>query len=497
MTSQATGHSSPTDSSTRPSTMSEPPDPGSPEHVKQIRHRLNVATIVVTFGALAFGYDTGVISGALPFMRLPADQGGLALTPLTEGLVTASLLLGAAFGSVGGGRLSDVYGRRHNIKWLAIVFLFGALGTALSPNLPVMIAFRIILGLAVGGASATVPMFIGELAPANRRGPLVSRNELMIVTGQLIAYTSNAMLGVWGNPAQAWRWMLGLATIPAAALWVGVHFVPESPRWLVMKRRNQEALDVLRLLRESDPEPELAEIDHLVAETAASQAHSRQHLSTPWIKRITLIGIGFGVVIQLTGVNAIMYFAPTVLMSTGLGTSASLVATIANGIVSVLAVAIGLQVIGRANRRTMLRIGMIGIICSQILLALVFMLPTATWRSYLILAMMLVYLLFMQMFCSIVFWLMMSEIFPLRVRGLAMGIAVFCQWISNGLVTFFFPILLARIGGNTFFIFAVINIAALVFEQKYLPETRGKSLEHLEEELAAGDDGKQPAAQND
>ncbi|AXE40064.1 sugar porter family MFS transporter [Acidipropionibacterium virtanenii] len=472
--------------------MSETP-PGTPEHRTKVRRRLNVATLVVTFGALAFGYDTGVISGALPFMKLPTEQGGLALTPLTEGLVTASLLLGAAFGSVGGGRLSDMYGRRHNIKWLAIVFLIGALGTALAPNLPVMIAFRVVLGFAVGGASATVPMFIGELAPANRRGPLVSRNELMIVTGQLIAYTTNAMLGVWGDPSHAWRWMLGLATIPAVALWIGTFFVPESPRWLVTKRRNGEALDVLKQLREEDPTKELAEIDQLVTETAASQAHSRQHLGTPWIKRITLIGIGFGIVIQLTGVNAIMYFAPTVLMSTGLGTSAALVATIANGIVSVLAVAIGLGIIGRANRRTMLKIGMVGIICSQVLLAFAFMLPEATWRSYVILAMMLVYLCFMQMFCSIVFWLMMSEIFPLRVRGLAMGIAIFCQWISNGLVTFFFPILLDRIGGHTFFIFAVINVIALIFEQKCLPETRGKTLERLEEELAAGGDGKQPA----
>jgi major inositol transporter-like SP family MFS transporter len=445
---------------------------------------------------LAFGYDTGIISGALPFMKLPTSQGGLDLTPMTEGMVTASLLLGAAFGSVGGGRLSDMYGRRHNIKWLAIVFLIGALGTALSPNLSVMIAFRIILGFAVGGASATVPMFIGELAPANRRGPLVSRNELMIVTGQLIAYTTQAILGVYGNPAHAWRWMLGLATIPAVALWIGTFFVPESPRWLVMKRRNGEALDVLRQLREEDPEPELAEINKLVEETAVSQANARQHLRTPWIKRITLIGIGFGVVIQLTGVNAIMYFAPTVLISTGLGTNAALLATITNGIVSVGAVAIGLQIIGRANRRTMLKIGMIGLISAQILLAFAFMLPEQTWRSYLILALMLVYLLFMQMFCSIVFWLMMSEIFPLRIRGLAMGIAIFCQWISNGLVTFFFPILLARIGGNTFFIFAVINVVALIFEQKYLPETRGKSLERLEEELATGGDGRKPAPEN-
>ena len=355
---------------------------------KEVRRRLNVVTIVVTFGALAFGYDTGVISGALPYMTLPAAEGGLDLTPLTKGLVTSSLLLGAAFGAIIGGRMSDRWGRRHNVLVLAFVFFLGALGCALAPNVPIMIACRMVLGFAVGGASATVPMFIGELAPAHRRGPLVSRNELMIVTGQLIAYTSNAVISFVADGAQAWRLMLGLATIPAVALWIGVHFVPESPRWLVAKGRGAEALEVLRQLRTEDPTPERDEIAQVVEETNRAQQDVRGHLRTPWIRRITLIGIGFGIVIQLTGVNAIMYFAPTVLMSTGMGTQASLVATIANGVVSVIAVAVGVVVIGRSNRRTMLRIGMIGLVVSQVLLGLAFLLPDAPWRGYLILLLM-------------------------------------------------------------------------------------------------------------
>lgn len=353
-----------------------------------------------------------------------------------------------------------------------------------------MIPARIVLGLAVGGASATVPMFIGELAPDHLRGPLVSRNELMIVTGQLIAYISNAIIGSVSEGGHAWRLMLGLATIPAVALWVGVHFVPESPRWLVAKGRTQEALEVLRQLRVEDPSPEVGEIAYLVKRSEEAQANAWRSLRIPWIKRITLIGIGFGVVIQLTGVNAIMYFAPTVLMSTGMGTQAWLVATIANGVVLVAAVAAGLGIIKRSDRRKMLRIGMTGLVVSQALLGLAFLLPEAPWRSYLILALMLLFLTFMQMFCSIVFWLMMAEIFPLRVRGLAMGIAVFCQWISNGLVTFLFPILLAAIGMRTFFIFAVINLVVLLWEQRYLPEIKGKTLEQLEEELASGSDGR-------
>ncbi|MCL3778314.1 MULTISPECIES: sugar porter family MFS transporter [unclassified Actinomyces] len=463
-----------------------------PVHARAVKRRLNIATVVVTFGALAFGYDTGVISGALPYMTLSAAEGGLNLTPLTEGLVTSSLLLGAAFGAIIGGRMSDRWGRKHNITMLAFVFFLGALGCALAPSVPIMIVCRMVLGFAVGGASATVPMFIGELAPAHLRGPLVSRNELMIVTGQLVAYTSNAIISFVSDGAQAWRLMLGLATLPAVALWIGVHFVPESPRWLVAKGRGDEALEVLRQLRTGDPTPERDEIVQVVEEADRAQQGVWTHLRIPWIKRITLIGIGFGIVIQLTGVNAIMYFAPTVLMSTGMGTQASLVATIANGVVSVVAVAVGVVVIGRSNRRTMLRIGMIGLVVSQVLLGLAFLLPDAPWRGYLILALMLSFLWFMQMFCGICFWLMMAEMFPLRVRGVAMGTAVFCQWISNGIVTLLFPILLDAIGMRTFFIFAVINFVVLLWEQRYLPETKGKSLEYLEEELASGSDGRDP-----
>ena len=470
----------------------QPSPPPDAVRLHSVRRRLNIATVVITFGVLAFGYDTGVISGALPFMTRSTAEGGLGLTPTTSGMVTSSLLFGAAFGAIIGGRLSDRHGRRRNVMMLALVFFLGALGCALAPNLPIMLACRMILGFAVGGASATVPMFIGELAPAERRGPLVSRNELMIVTGQLIAYVSNAIIGLVSEGGHAWRLMLGLATIPAAALWIGVHFVPESPRWLVSRGRSAEALEVLTLLRTGDPRPEVEEIAEIVKETAEAQSNAREHLGTPWIRRITLIGIGFGIVIQLTGVNAIMYFAPTVLMSTGMGTQASLVATIANGVVSVIAVAVGLVVIGRSSRRMMLRIGMSGLVVSQILLGLASLLPEAPWRGYLILALMLCFLWFMQMFCSIVFWLMMAEIFPLRVRGLAMGIAVFCQWVSNAFVTLFFPILLDRIGMRTFFIFALLNFLILIWEQRYLPETKGKSLEYLEEELASGSDARDP-----
>lgn len=199
---------------------------------RRVYRRLRTITVIATFGGLLFGYDTGVISGALPFMARSPEDGGLGLSPLTEGVVASSLVLGAAFGALFGGRLCDRYGRKRTILGLAVLFFIGALGTALAPDVSVMVLFRVLLGLAVGGASVTVPVFIAELAPAEHRGRLVTQNELMIVTGQLLAYTSNAIMANTVGEGGVWRWMLAIATIPAVLLWFGMLFVPESPRWL-------------------------------------------------------------------------------------------------------------------------------------------------------------------------------------------------------------------------------------------------------------------------
>lgn len=223
---------------------------------------------VATFGSLLFGYDTGVIAGALPYMYMPTAAGGLGLNEFDEGLVGATLAIGAAFGAIIGGRLSDRYGRRHNILLLALIFIVGTLGCTFSPNIPVLLLFRFILGWAVGGASATVPIYLSESAPTRVRGPLVALDQFMIVFGQLLAYSMNAMLArghggphvtidvavgesahltwdqastmadiviVSGN-GMAWRWMLVLATIPAVLLWIGMRMMPESGRWYEIGR---------------------------------------------------------------------------------------------------------------------------------------------------------------------------------------------------------------------------------------------------------------------
>ncbi|MFC7265484.1 sugar porter family MFS transporter [Streptomyces lutosisoli] len=447
-----------------------------------VYRRLRFITVIATFGGLLFGYDTGVISGALPFMSLSPEKGGLGLTPLTEGIVASSLVLGAAFGALYGGRLADRHGRRRPILGLAVLFFVGALGTALAPGREVMVLFRVLLGLAVGGASATVPVFIAELAPAEHRGRLVTQNELMIVTGQLVAYTSNAVIARTVGEGGVWRWMLALATIPAVLLWIGMLFVPESPRWLASRGRFDDAARTLRLIRDAGAvDAEFDEIKRRVTADADQPRAGWRDLGTPWVRRIVTVGLGLAVLSQLTGVNSIMYFAPTILLDTGLGTQAALTATIANGVVAVIAVSTGMWLLGRYGRRPMLLTGQVGVTISLVLIALCFLLlPESSVRSYLVLASMLTFLLFMQSCIATVFWLMLSEIFPLRLRGFAMGVAVFGTWMANFVVTLAFPPLIDAVGGTTFLIFAAINVATFVFYLRAIPETRGRSMEAIE-----------------
>lgn len=447
----------------------------------RVEKRLLTIRTIATLGGLLFGYDTGVISGALPFLKLSALEGGLGLSAFQESIVTSSLTLGAAFGAIIGGRLSDRYGRKLNIMTVAVIFLIGALGCALAPSYGVLVGFRFFLGLAVGGASATVPVYLSEMAPVAIRGTMVARNELMIVTGQLLAYSFNAFIAVTWPHAHVWRWMLVIASLPAIGLWIGIHLLPESPRWLASKGRVQEMWAVLNEVRmPEEVEPEGDDVLRRVEEEAALGPGSWSDLRVPWVRRITSIGIGLAALSQLTGVNGIMYYAPTILQTTGLGTQAALVATIANGVVSVVAVSIGIGFLKRLPRRRMMLIGQFGVVVSLLALGSMFLLPESTARSYLVLLFMLTFLFSMQCFIGPTFWLMLSEMFPMRVRGLANGVAVFCNWMGNVIVAFAFPNLIEAVQGNTFFVFAVVNILTLAFYFRFLPETFGHSLESLE-----------------
>ncbi|MDF7630117.1 MULTISPECIES: sugar porter family MFS transporter [Pantoea] len=448
---------------------------------------VKVIAMIATLGGLLFGYDTGVISGALLFMG-----NDLHLTPFTTGLVTSSLLFGAAFGALASGHFAAAAGRRKIILVLAVIFAIGAIGTALAPDVEWMIFFRLVLGVAVGGASATVPVYIAEMAPANKRGQLVTMQELMIVSGQMLAYISNAGFNaVWGGDT-TWRWMLAVATVPAVLLWFGMLFMPDSPRWYAMKGRLAEARQVLERTRaKQDVEWELTEIEETLAEEQHETRPRLRELRQPWLFKLFLIGVGIAVIQQLTGVNTIMYYAPTMLKAVGMSDNAALIATIANGVISVLMTFVGIWLLGRIGRRTMTMLGQFGCTACLVFIGAVsyFMPETVNGqpdvlRSYMVLLGMLMFLSFQQGALSPVTWLLLSEIFPTRLRGIFMGGAVFAMWIANFLISLMFPILLASVGlSGAFFIFALIGIGGAIFVVRFVPETRNRSLEQIEHYL--------------
>lgn len=443
---------------------------------------LQIIMISATFGGLLFGYDTGVINGALPFMARP-DQ--LNLTPVTEGLVTSTLLLGAAFGALLGGKLSDRYGRRKMILNLSFLFLLASLGTTFAPNVSIMVVFRFLLGLAVGGASSMVPAFLAEMAPHEKRGRMVTQNELMITGGQLLAYVFNAILGVtMADTGHVWRYMLVLCAIPALILFVSMLIVPESPRWLTSKGKKSEALRVLKQIRdEKRAKVEFNEIETAVEKDLELEKASFKDFSTPWLRRILLIGIGVAIVNQITGVNSIMYYGTQILQESGFGTKAALIANIANGLISVIAVVFGIWLVGKVNRRPMLIIGLSGTTTALLLIAIFSMvLDGSAALPYIVLSLTVLFLAFMQGCVGPVTWLVIAEIFPQRLRGLGSGISIFFLWIVNFIIGFAFPILLSSVGlSTTFFIFVALGLLGISFVYKFMPETNGRTLEELEE----------------
>lgn len=443
------------------------------------RGYLGRLTVISTLGGLLFGYDTGVISGALLSMN-----DSLSMTPVEEATVVSALLFpGAALGALTGGRLADRLGRRGSLLVCALLFLLGAIGCAIAPTVSFMIGARILLGLGVGAAAVTCPLYLAEMAPAHLRGRMVTINELMIVTGQMLAFAMNALLDALIQDPEVWRAMLGIAALPAVALLAGMLLLPESPRWYAIRGRLADSRRVLNLSR--GPEEAAAEYEEIAA-TALNAKSERGHAwrdlrNNPWMRSLLWIGIGLAVVQQATGINTVNYYAPTILEKSGLGVSASLVATIGVGVTSVLMTILGIWLLGFVGRRKMLMIGFSGVVGSQALLAVVFLLPQSDLASYTILAAMMLFVAFVQCFIGTCVWLLLSEMFPLAIRGFAMGIAVFALWTVNAAISFLFPIVVDALGSTgTFGLFVLVNIASLVFVARFVPETKGRSLEELE-----------------
>ncbi len=460
-----------------PVTSALPPDSKGPHTA-----RLGLIAVVATFGGLLFGYDTGVINGALEPMK--ADLG---MTATIEGFVVSILIFGAAVGAIVGGKLSDLRGRRHNILMLAVVFMVGTLGCVLAPSWEVLAVFRFVLGLAVGGASATVPVYLSEISPFERRGSVVTRNEVMIVSGQFAAFIINAIIfRVAGDNPDVWRYMLVVAVLPAIALFVGMLRMPESPRWLVAQDRDDDALAVLKQVRSDErAEAEMAEVHALAEEERASQTGGATDLGVRWIRRLIFIGVGLGVFQQFTGINSVMYYGTQLLQDAGFSNSAAIAANTLNGLFSVLGITVGLLLMNRIDRRKMLLGGFILTTTFHLLVGLsALLLPDGTAKAYFILIFVVLFVFCMQGTIGPLVWLMLAEIFPLKIRSFAIGLCVFTLWIANAAVALLFPLVVEALGiSPTFFIFAGLGGLAILFIATQVPETRGKSLEELEDQF--------------
>ncbi|MCH6471408.1 sugar porter family MFS transporter [Sinomonas terrae] len=451
------------------------------------RKRLGLVALVATFGGLLFGYDTGVINGALSPM-----SSELGLTPFTEGVVTASLVFAAAIGAIFGGRLSDAWGRRKTIILLAVLFFAGTVAVVFTPNFEVLVVGRILLGLAVGGASTVVPVFLAELAPFEIRGSLAGRNELAIVIGQLAAFVVNAIIGnVFGNVGGVWRIMFAICALPALALFFGMLRMPESPRWLVEKGRRQEALAVLQTVRTGDRAvAELSDVETVAREEREShQIGWRAIFSNKNLFRILLVAIGLGVAQQLTGINSIMYYGQTVLTESGFSKDGALIANVAPGVIAVIGGIIALRMMDRLDRRKTFITGLSLTTACHILIGVASMaLPVGNpARPFVILFLVVAFVGSMQTFLNVAVWVYLSEIFPLHMRGFGIGVAVFALWVVNGFLSLYFPSMVAAMGiTGTFFLFAAVGALALIFVITQVPESRGRTLEALEEDVTTG-----------
>jgi major inositol transporter-like SP family MFS transporter len=449
------------------------------------RQRIGLISIVACLGGLLFGYDTGVSNGAEGPM---AEELGLSLLQL--GVVISSLIFAAAVGALVAGKISDAIGRRTTIIVLAVMFFVGVLIVVFSPGFGLLVAGRIILGLAVGGASTVVPVYLAELAPFEIRGSITGRNELAIVVGQFAAFVVNYILfATLGHVDGVWRIMFGVCALPAVALFIGMLRMPESPRWLVEKGRYDDALAVLKTVRSEDRAlAEFAQVETVAEDEKEAHIGFGSIFSNRWLRRIVFVGIGVSVTQQLTGINSIMYYGSRVLKESGFSETAATLANTLFGLAAVVGGIIALHNMDRLDRRKTFFIGLFLTTTCHCLVGIAsLILPEGnSIRPYVILVLITLFVLSMQSFLNIAIWVWLAEIFPLQIRGLAIGIAVFWGWFINGLLALYVPSLLEALGMGTFFLFAGIGVIMLGFLWHEVPETRGRSLESLEEELLDG-----------
>ncbi len=438
---------------------------------QEIDHRfVAFLSLAAAVGGLLFGFDISIITGAGPFLKLH-----FGLDDLRLGWAFSSLLFGCILGSVIAGWLTDLYGRKRVLLVVAMLFALTTVGTGLAPSFTIFILARFLGGLAVGGVSIVSPMYVAEVAPATLRGRLCAFYQLSITFGILVSYVINYLLrnvGDWN-----WRWMFISGAIPSVVFFLMILCAPETPRYLFKVGRRKEAFDLLRRITgQTQAEIEIAEIQTSLAASRGTWTELLQ----PGLRRPLLVGFVLAILVHFSGINTFIDYAPIIFQSAGWKVDAALFSTFFIGFTNFLLTLVSFWVIDRYGRKPLYIIGSLGM--TVVLLSLVIASATGHFTGLTVLALIMAFIAFFASCIGPVFWTLLPEIFPNRVRGTAMIVPVLTQWLANATAVLFFPIAFHQVGKvPTFCFLAVMAFLQVIFTWRFVPETKGRTLEEIEE----------------
>lgn len=435
---------------------------------------LYIVAIVASLGGLLSGYDTGVISGALLFINETWD-----LSDSLQGFLVSSVLIGAVIGAATNGILADIFGRKKIIIATAVIFIIGSILCAFAPNILVLIVSRIFIGFAVGIVNFVVPLYLSEISPKALRGTLVSLYQWAITAGILFSYIINS---VFAHAVYNWRWMLFAGVVPSLVLLIGMSFMQDTPRWLVSKNRDDEAKKVFNKIEpEINADTEIEEIK----QTLNKSSKNEKFTFKKWMIMPFVVGIGIMFAQICTGINTIIYYAPTIFKSAGFDNNITAIyATAGIGIINFLMTIVAIYFTDRLGRKPLLYFGLTGVMLSLFSLGFSFEFANTLgeYQKWVAVGSLVAYIICFAMSLGPVGWILVSEVFPLKIRGISMSICTVSNFAFNFFVVASFPVLLHRIGGAwTFWIFGFVSILCIIFVYFFVPETKGISLEKIEE----------------
>jgi SP family galactose:H+ symporter-like MFS transporter len=436
------------------------------------RFLIYLVTVVGALGGFLFGYDTGVISGAELYLKSSFHLGSG-----TEELAVSAVLIGAVIGAIVGGRLGDILGRKLMILIIAVIFTAGALVTAISPTIWFFIALRIFVGLALGAVSVLSPIYISEMAPPRLRGALVTVNQFLLTIGIVVAYAVDL---AFAGANLSWPPMFAVAAIPAIVLFIGMFFLPDTPRWYASKGRWDKADRTAERLIPSI-QTKNSEMDALHQSIQETRTTNPTDLIKPGLRVALIVGVGLAVLQQFVAINTVIYYAPTIFGYAGYkSATGAILATVIVGIVNVASTLVAIFLMDRLGRRLLLLIGIAGMALMLALLGIIFMIGPASVGSF-VLIVLLIYIVAFAISLGPVYWVMSSEIFPNRLRATGSSISAASNWGANLLVSVTFLTMVADLGKPiTFWVYMLCAIIAFFFVLFLVPETKGKPLEQIE-----------------